>query len=88
MNWINEARESYCETKNLNGIHYFFRADVDSLHSTTMDDYWMTQEPVDGQLMNSWMADAFTNPNQVVDRTQEGELTTAYPGVDEFPCEP
>jgi len=88
VNWINEARESYCETKDLNGIHYFFRADVDSLHSTTMDDYWMTQEPVDGQLMNSWMADAFTNPNQVVDRTQEGELTTAYPGVDEFPCEP
>jgi len=87
VNWINEARKSYCDTRELEGIHYFFMPFPESLHSTTMTNYYMSQVPVAGQTMNDWMADAFSNPDGVVDRVEEGTLTGAYSGVNPFPCE-
>jgi hypothetical protein len=98
VNWINAARQGYCDTKDLKGIQYFLMPFAESLHSTTMTDYYLSQVAVDGQMMNDWMADAFSNANQVADRTEEGNLTTDYPGVNRFesflvrgtetPCEP
>jgi hypothetical protein len=86
VNWINEARTSYCETRELQGIQYFFMPFAESLHSTTMTDYYLSQVAVDGQTMNSWMADAFINSDAVADRTEEGDLASTYPGVLPFPC--
>jgi len=87
VNWINEARKGYCVTREHVGIHYFFMPFTETLHSTTMTDYYLSQAPVDGQTMNDWMASAFSDSNNVVDRVEEGDLTTAYPGVSPFPCD-
>jgi hypothetical protein len=87
VNWINEARKAFCETKDLQGIQYFFMPFSQSLHSTTMHDYYLSQVSVAGQTMNSWMADAFSNPDGVADRAEEGVLTSVYPGVDPIPCD-
>jgi hypothetical protein len=87
VNWINEARKAFCETKDLNGINHFFMPFPQDLHSTTMTDYYMSQVTVAGQTMNSWMADAFSNPDGVADRVEEGTLTETYPGVNPFPCD-
>ena len=87
VNWINEARKGYCVTREQNGIHYFFMPFTETLHSTTMTDHYLSQAPVDGQTMNDWMASAFNDSDDVVDRVEEGDLTTAYPGVSPFPCE-
>jgi hypothetical protein len=86
VNWINEARRSYCETRELRGIRYFFMPFAESLHSTTMSDYYLSQVPVAGQTMRDWMADGFSNPDAVANRTEEGNLVSSYPGVDPFPC--
>jgi hypothetical protein len=86
VNWINEARKAFCDTKDLNGIHYFFMPFSQTLHSTTMTDYYMSQVAVAGQTMNDWMAGAFSNPDGVADRVEEGTLTEDYPGVNPFPC--
>ena len=86
VNWINEARKAFCATKDLNGIQYLLMPFSQSLHSTTMTDRYMSQVSVTGQTMNEWMADAFSNPDRVADRVEEGTLTEAYPGVNPFPC--
>jgi hypothetical protein len=91
VNWINAARQAYCDTRDLKGVNYFLMPFPDSLHSTTMTDYYMSQAPVAGQTMNNWMAGAFSNPDGVADRVEEGFLTQVYqtppPGVQPFPCE-
>lgn len=86
VNWINEARKSYCETRELQGIRYFFMPFAESLHSTTLSDYYLSQVPVAGQTMRDWMADGFSNPDAVANRTEEGDLVSSIPGVDPFPC--
>ncbi|TFH32616.1 MAG: hypothetical protein E4H00_01000, partial [Myxococcales bacterium] len=86
VNWINAARQAYCDTKDLNGVRYFLMPFPQTLHSTSMDDYYLTQVPVDGETMNSWLGSAFINPDGVVDRVEEGTLVATYPGVNPFPC--
>jgi hypothetical protein len=90
VNWINAARLAYCDTRELTGVNYFLMAFAQTLHSTSMDDYWVSQVFVAGETMGSWLGSAFSDPDGVVDRVEEGDLTQVYnsppPGVQPFPC--
>jgi len=87
VNWINAARQAYCDTKDLDGINYFLMPYAQNLHSTSMDDYYMSQVAVGGEVMGSWLESVFSDPDGVGDCVEEGLLTQFYPGVNPFPCE-
>ncbi len=87
VHWINAARQAYCETRELPGINYFLMPFPGDLHSTSLDDYYMSQVAVDGEIMGHWIESVFSNPDGVANRVEEGELTQIYPGVDPFPCQ-
>jgi hypothetical protein len=85
--WINTMRDSYCATKDLNGVHYFLPAVPENVHviSTRTDLY--TSRPVDGETMRDWLAGAVEDGDAVVDRVEEGNLVEVVPGVEPFACE-
>lgn len=85
--FINEMRFSYCETKDLNGINYYFTSVSDeSLHVVSLRPTLWAGE-VDGEAMKDWFSRAVTDADTVVDRVEEGDFTTVFPGVDPYPCE-
>lgn len=85
--WINTMRDSYCATKDLNGVQYFLPPIPESVHVISTSNDLYTSNPVDGETMRDWLAGAMENPDDVVDRVEEGTLVDAVPGVEPFACE-
>ena len=85
--WVNEMRQSYCETHDLNGVQYYLPAISENIHVVSPRPELYTNRPVDGVIMRDWLAGAFNDPDAVTDRVEEGTLVADYPGVQPFPCD-
>ena len=84
--WNNTLRESYCETKDLPGIHYYLSTDSDqSIHVISIrDNFW--KGAVDGETLEEFFWRAATEPDTMVDRAEEGDFVEKVPGTRPFPC--
>ena len=84
--WNNTLRESYCETKDLPGIHYYLSTDSDqSIHVISIrDNFW--KGAVDGETLEDFFWRAATEPDTMVDRAEEGDFVEKVPGTRPFPC--
>jgi hypothetical protein len=85
--FINELRRSYCATKDLPGIQYYYTSvSSESVHVVSIrPEHWAGE--VDGEAMKDWFWRAVTEADSIEDRVEEGDFTTVFPGVDAFPCE-
>jgi hypothetical protein len=85
--WINTLRQTYCDTKDLNGISYYLTSVSDqSLHVVTLrDELW--NGTVDGERMRDWMWRGYTDPDTIQSRAEEANFVADIPGVEPFPCE-
>lgn len=85
--WINTMRQSYCDTKDLDGIQYYYTSVSDeSLHVVTLrEDLWAGT--VDGEAMEDWFVRAVTEPDTIEDRAEEASFVDDIPGVEPYPCE-
>lgn len=83
--WINAMRASYCATRELPGVQYYMPAISQSIHVISPRNELYTNRPVDGVLMRDWLAGAFSNPDAVTDRVEEGTLVNDYPPGDDHP---
>jgi hypothetical protein len=86
VSWINAMRASYCATQDLPGVHYFMPAISQSVHVISARDDLYTGRAVDGIVMRDWIAGAFSDPDGVTNRVEEGTLVQDYPGVKPFAC--
>lgn len=83
--WINSMRTSACETRDLNGIHYYLTSSTNSVHVVSLGSLW--GQSVDGEVMADWFWNGVNvAPNSVVDRMEEGNFVQQFPGVNAFPC--
>lgn len=84
--WTNALRASYCTLQGTNGVRYFLPAAATPIHTMLRTDSRYTGLLADGVSPAQFLADAFANPDGVVDRVDEGTLTTDVPGVLPFAC--
>ncbi len=84
--WTNELRTQYCNTKDLNGVHYFMPAISSSVHVISPVESLFTTYSIGGEIMRDWLADGYSTPAGVVNRVEEGTLVDDVPGVNAFPC--
>jgi hypothetical protein len=82
--WTNAAREAYCATQGLNGIRYFLPAQATSIHGMVQGSRFTTMTS-DGVTLRDWLAAAMADPDAVVDRVEEGTLTS-NPSIAPFAC--
>lgn len=85
--FINAMRRGYCDTKNLKGIQWYLTSQSDSSqHTVTLfPSFW--NGAVAGIAMRDWFAGAINDPDNVVDRAEEGDFQANHPGVQPFPCD-
>ncbi len=85
--FINELRRSFCATRDLPGINYYFtNVSSESVHVVTLrSELWTAA--VDGEVMRDWFFRAVTNADTVDDRVQEADFATVIPGVLPYPCQ-
>jgi len=84
--WINEERSTVCDTRDLNGIHYYLTSDTESVHVVSRSHFY--SEAVDGVVMSDWLWNGVVeDPNSTMSVMEEGDFVTAIPGVDPFPCQ-
>jgi hypothetical protein len=85
--FINTLRQTYCATKELNGINFYLTSVSDeSVHVVTLRPQLWAGE-VAGEVMRDWFVRAVTEPDTVEDRAEEADFVDAIPGVEPFPCE-
>lgn len=86
--WMNTLRQEYCDTKDLDGIHYYYSTEFGpgGFHVISIRPDFFEGE-VDGISLSNWMDDAMKNPDGVVDRAEEGNFVEQIPGTEAFPCE-
>ncbi len=85
--WMNTMRQEYCNTKDLNGINYYYTSvSSESLHVVTLREELWTGA-VDGEVMSDWFLRAVTDPDSIQSRVEEGDFTEVFPGVEPYPCE-
>ncbi len=85
--WLNTMREEYCNTKDLNGINYYYTTvSSESLHVVTLREELWTGS-VDGEVMSDWFWRAVTDADTIESRVEEGDFTEVFPGVNPYPCE-
>jgi hypothetical protein len=77
--WVNEMRQSYCETHALPGVQYFLPAIPQDIHVISPRPELYASRPVDGVLMRDWLASDFSAPATVTDQVEEGDLVQAFP---------
>lgn len=84
--WINTMRQSFCDTRELPGINYYWTSVADeSLHVVTIrPELWAGE--VDGEVMRDWFVRAVEDPDSVEHRVEEGQFVDLIPGVEPFPC--
>jgi hypothetical protein len=85
--FINELRRSFCATRDLPGINYYFtNVSSESVHVVTLrEELWTAA--VDGEVMRDWFLRAVTDADTLDDRVQEADFATVIPGVEPYPCE-
>lgn len=85
--WLNTLRQSYCDTRDLPGIQYYFTSVSDeSVHVISLrEELWLGE--VDGEVMSDWFWRAVTEPDTVQDRAEEADFVEAIPGTEPYPCE-
>jgi hypothetical protein len=85
--WVNTLRQSYCDTKDLNGINYYFTSVSDeSTHVVSLrSELWAGE--VDGETMRDWFWRAVTEADTIESRVEEADFVEAIPGVEPYPCE-
>lgn len=85
--WFNTMRQAYCDTKDLNGINYYYTGvSEESTHVVTLrPELWAGS--VDGVVMRDWFLRAVTEPDTIESHTEEGDFVTLFPGVEPYPCE-
>ena len=87
VDWINEERLTVCETRDLNGIHYYLTGDTQNVHVVSLRPELYDGE-VDGQVMSDWLWEGVIgDPDATVSRMEEGTFVEAFPGVEPFPCQ-
>jgi hypothetical protein len=85
--WINTLRRDYCGTKDLNGIHYYYSSESkESIHVISLRPEFYEGE-VAGIALRDWLEGAITEPDQVIDRAEEGTFVDDIPGAEAFPCQ-
>ncbi len=85
--WINTMRQSYCDTRDLNGIKYYYTSVSDeSVHVVSLSQELYEGE-VDGETMRDWFLRAVTEPDTLQSRVEEADFVDAIPGVEPYPCE-
>jgi hypothetical protein len=58
---------------------------TDSVHVVSLGSLYSGS--VDGEVMSDWLRDGvLADPNNVVDRMEEGDFVQDIPGVKPFPC--
>ncbi len=84
--WFNTMRQAYCDTKELNGINYYYTTvSTESTHLVTLrPELWAGS--VAGEVMRDWFLRAVTDPDTLESRAEEGDFVTLFPGVEPFPC--
>ena len=85
--WINKMRSDYCDTRDLNGIHYYYTSVPDeSLHVVTLrEELWLGS--VDGEVMSDWFLRAVTEPDTLESRVEEANFVNDIAGAMPYPCE-
>lgn len=85
--WINTMRQDYCDTKDLNGINYYYTSvSTESLHVVTLrEELWLGS--VDGEVMSDWFLRAVTEPDTIQSRVEEANFVNDIPGAEPYPCE-
>jgi hypothetical protein len=83
--WTNTARQSYCDTRGRNGIHYFLPAISSSTHGMVQNSTRFQTITSDGVSLRDYLAAAMADPDGVVDRVEEGSLASSA-SIDPFPC--
>jgi hypothetical protein len=85
---MNTLRQEYCDTKDLDGIHYYYSTEFGpgGFHVISIRPDFFEGE-VDGISLSNWMDDAMKNPDGVVDRAEEGNFVEQIPGTEAFPCQ-
>jgi Pectinacetylesterase len=91
--WMNTLRRDYCGTKELNGIQYYYSTEfkpanpgASGYHVISLRQEFYERE-VAGITLRDWLAGAVSNPDEVVDRAEEGTFVENIPGTEPFPCE-
>jgi len=84
--WINTMRQDYCDTKDLNGINYYYTSvSTESLHVVTLrPELW--EGTVDGEAMRDWFVRAVTEPDTIQSRVEEASFVQDIPGAEPYPC--
>lgn len=85
--FINTMRQSYCDTKDLKGINYYYTSvSSESVHVVSIrPELWAGE--VDGEVMSDWFWRAVTEPDTLQSRVEEGDFVEVIDGVQPFPCE-
>ncbi len=84
--WVNELRFQYCEIKDRDGVKSYMPAIPESRHVISPFPDLYRGNTVDGVEMADWLWGAVTNPDDVVNRVEEGNLVEVFEGVEPFPC--
>jgi hypothetical protein len=83
--WIDAARASYCANRGLPGLRWFLPAVPSHIHGMVANTPRFTTLASDGVVLRDWLADGIGAPGSLVDRVEEGSLTTSH-GANPFPC--
>jgi hypothetical protein len=85
--WINTMRQDYCDTRDLNGINYYYTSVSDeSVHTVTLNpSLW--DGSIDGEVMRDWFWRAVTEPDTIQSRVEEANFVDDVPGAMPYPCE-
>lgn len=85
--WLNTFRQSYCSTKDLPGINYYFTSISDeSIHVISLrEELWLGE--VDGETMSDWFWRAVTDADTIQSRVEEANFVEDIPGTEPYPCE-
>ncbi len=83
---VNALRDSYCASQGLPGVFWYMDAIPVSSHSIfSLDSLYLSLSAV-GTPLPDWIAGGVFDPTNVIDRVEEGNLVTEFPGVLPFNC--
>ena len=93
--WMNTLRTEYCNTRDLDGIHYYYSTEFKGAtpedgsrgyHVISLRQEFYERE-VAGIALRDWLEGAITDPDNVTDRVEQGTFVDDIPGTEAFPCE-
>lgn len=84
--FVNEARARYCDSDTLPGVRFFLDAIPSSFHTYLTGNSSYFTFDIAGTTVADWVEQSVSDPSNLPNLTEEGTLTTAYPGVLPFGC--